>query len=231
MEHEQVKQREDEEASTAQEVIRTMCFVAWASACAYFGLEVLEFGTAVDGIGYGHMSAPSLVTAGVAHALAVVAAVLAVWVYRGRIGYIWSAGLGFVFLILSFVLGAWSLDYHYERLCETMLAPSACEFVAKIDEDECVPYADSMCAEKIVRACTLGDPGACDHAVEKGVLPQSQACNALADKCDEQKRCDTDNPPPACGGPDVPRFDELDRLRACEGYAERCGGAEASEGH
>jgi hypothetical protein len=214
---------QDEDATTAWKAFRTLSFVAWMSLSGFFGLEVLEFGAAVDGVGYAHTSVPSLVTVGVAHILAVTVALPAVAVYRGRIGYMLGAGLGLVFWIVSFILGAWSLDYHYERVCETMLAPSACEYVAKIDEDDCVPYADSECADAIVRACTLGDPGACNHAVEKGVLPQSQACNALADKCDEAKRCNSHNPPPACGGPDVPRLDELRMSRVCEAFEERCG--------
>jgi hypothetical protein len=211
-----------EDVSAAWKVFRTLCFVAWMAASAFFGLEVLEFGAGVDGIGYAHTSVPTLVTAAVGLVCMVLIGMLAVPVYRGRLGYIAGAGLGLGFWLVSFVLGAWSLDLHYERVCDTMLAPRACNFVTGLGDERCVPEVDARCAERLERACVLGSGRACKRAVRNGLLPQTQACNALADKCDEARRCDSDNPPPACGGPRVPRFEKLMEDRVCGAFEAQC---------
>lgn len=195
-------------------------FVALMSISAYFGFEVQEFGASVDGVGYGHMGAPTYVTALVS-LCAGVAIVAPGWgMYRNAIP-IWAGGaLTVVFWFPVMLAGFATLPWHYDHLCETLETPSACASVSW----DCEPDGDEKCRQRRERACRLGHTRTCDQMVERGEWSEQEVCDALSETCERARECAIVDHPRHCNADAVPGYEAFLVSETCSEVQERCSG-------
>jgi hypothetical protein len=207
-----------DDASTDRRITKAVGVAVWLAACSYMGLSVIEFGAAVDGVGYAHLKVPTYVTVVLLHGIVAAIVVAAYNTYRGAIGGVAGFLLGVGFCISVMVVAGLSLDKHYARICDTADAPTACYAVSW----HCQQDAEDICAARLGRACTWGDQRGCEQLLDSGAWSTEQVCEALATSCERTRRCGTYDAPAHCDKDSVGSYEAYKVSRVCEVYRDKC---------
>ncbi len=201
---------------------RLLCLLIWLPICAFFAFQVSEFGAGVDGIGYGHMAAPTYITAVVFHLIGAVIIGFAFLAYRGRIGYLIILFLGPLVAVLTFITAILALDWHYPRVCDTTDAPNACYYASVHLYSSCNQEFDQTCLDRLQRACAYGHRLACERLIENGHSTNAQICDSLAETCDQIRQCSPPGEPAHCNEDSVPFREAHTVSKVCELHTTRC---------
>ena len=215
----------EEPASEIGHIVITAALGLWLAGSAYMGVMVTDFHVSVEGPGYGHRTAPTVVSWGLYAivALSVAAMVYAIFAGTGRRAtrYLWGLAGGFFLWVATAVLSLTLMSLHYEHICDHTEAPGAC-YTVSFDATGCSAGDDSDDCRRLKRSCRLGDYRGCQRLLDTQAWTKEQVCDALATTCDKTRQCGSDAHPQHCDADRVPHFEAWKVSNVCEVYSEEC---------
>lgn len=213
---------ESEEVSNAWRAARAGYLALWLAASALAALATLEFGAAMDGVGFAHLTSPTYVTFLLVQVIVGVIGFFAYRAYRGAIDYTVGFFSGVVLWFLVVWLGAYSLEWHYARVCDTTDAPNACYAAVWEHKTNCRPDRDEACFERLQRACVLGREQGCDLLLENDTWNDEVMCRKLAANCERAKRCGAHGFPRHCAEDSLPGIAAMTYSGVCDVHETYC---------
>ncbi len=203
----------EEQTTHGGHLDRAIVMAIWLSTMALVAIALVEFRSALDGIGYAHKEIQTLVTVLLLGGILAAIAGLSVLAYRGKIWAITALLVAPPFCIAVALAGFWTAYWHYGLVCDRIDAPNACYARTLAPGPPCQPGLNDPCFERLERACELGHRSACQRLVDQESWDDDQVCEALTAKCHEVRTCG-DIPAPSC-------FTEVHSLEAYR-MAEAC---------